>query len=291
MKKLIESCDHNLVMLDLPAHSLDEAVHKMLDDLVQKDVVKASDLPDIQAGLQQKEKRAASAIGHGLAVPHCYLDRVEQPIVAIARLKHGINADAPDGTPVRFVFLLLGPQSATVEHLDTLANVARLMSDDEFRYLAIEAKSTDEFRAAIESRIPVGPAVPHTVPVGEGLRYTRRLFGGLIADVRRRLPSYASDFRDGLHSKCLGSTLFLFFACLAPAIIFGGLMHGETQGDIGAVEMIVATAVCGLVYAVIAGQPLIVLGGTGPNFCRSTRGWEFGQDSSCWCSQQQMPAA
>ena len=58
--------------------------------------------------------------------------------------------------------------------------------------------------------------------------------------------------------------LFLFFACLAPAIIFGGLMFSKTGGDIGAVEMIVATAFCGLVFAVFAGQPLIILGGTGP---------------------------
>ena len=41
-------------------------------------------------------------------------------------------------------------------------------------------------------------------------------------------------------------------------------MHAKTDGAIGAVEMIVATAFCGLVYAIFAGQPLIILGGTGP---------------------------
>ncbi|MFC1759624.1 PTS sugar transporter subunit IIA, partial [Planctomycetota bacterium] len=264
MKILIESCDRNLVMLDLPAHSLEEAVGLMLDELVRKDELDASVLPDIRAEVQRKEARSASAIGHSLAVPHCYLDRIEKPVVAIARLRHGVNMGAPDGTPVRFVFLLLGPRGVTSEHLDTLANVARLMSDDEFRYLASEAKHATEFRQAIASCLGEPPAKVRTPPVEDGLQYTGRPFGGLIADVRRRLPHYVSDFKDGLHSKCLGSTLFLFFACLAPAIIFGGLMHGETRGDIGAVEMIVATTFCGLVYSVIAGQPLIILGGTGP---------------------------
>ncbi len=251
-------------MFDLPAHSLEEAVDLMLDDLVQKEALQAEDLPEIRSEIQQKEKRSASAIGHSLAVPHCYLDRLDVPVVAIARLKHGVNSNAPDGTPVRFVFLLLGPRGATSEHLDTLANIARLMSDGEFRYRASEAKSARDLREAIESSLRTEPQAKPVEPIGEGLQYTGRLFGGLIADIRRRLPLYASDFKDGLHSKCVGSTLFLFFACLAPAIIFGGLMHGETNGDIGAVEMIVATTFCGLVYAFIAGQPLIILGGTGP---------------------------
>jgi hypothetical protein len=58
--------------------------------------------------------------------------------------------------------------------------------------------------------------------------------------------------------------LFLFFACLAPAVTFGGVMAVETGGAIGAVEMILATAVCGIAFALFSGQPLVVLGGTGP---------------------------
>ena len=85
-----------------------------------------------------------------------------------------------------------------------------------------------------------------------------------MADIRRRLPHYASDLRDGVHTKCLASTLFLFFACLAPAVTFGGIMGELTGNQIGAVEMLVGTAVCGIVYALFAGQPLIILGGTGP---------------------------
>ncbi len=87
---------------------------------------------------------------------------------------------------------------------------------------------------------------------------------GVAGDVRRRGASYASDWRDGLNAKVPAATLFLFFACLAPAIAFGGLMSIATNGAIGVMEMIIATAACGVVYAVVAGQPLTILGGTGP---------------------------
>lgn len=98
----------------------------------------------------------------------------------------------------------------------------------------------------------------------DALAYTGRFGGGLMADIRRRLPHYASDFSQGFHPKVLGATLFLFFACLANAIAFGGLTSLVTGGQIGTVEMIVATAAGGILFALFAGQPLTLLGGTGP---------------------------
>lgn len=98
----------------------------------------------------------------------------------------------------------------------------------------------------------------------DGLRWTGRFAGGLRDDLKRRLPAYGDDFRQGLHSKVLGSTLFLYFACLANAIAFGALMGFMTDGQIGTTEMMVATAIGGVAFALFAGQPLTILGGTGP---------------------------
>ena len=100
--------------------------------------------------------------------------------------------------------------------------------------------------------------------VDSGLKFTGRLGGGLLADIRRRWPHYSDDFRSGLHPKVVASTLFLFFACLANAIAFGGLTGVVTGGAIGTTEMILATTVGGVCFALFAGQPLTILGGTGP---------------------------
>jgi hypothetical protein len=98
----------------------------------------------------------------------------------------------------------------------------------------------------------------------EGLRYTGRLFGGFIEDVKRKAQFYSSDFKDGLHSKVAGTTLFLYFAALANAIAFGALTGLYTGNQIGIMEMLVVTAIGGIVFALFSGQPLTILGGTGP---------------------------
>jgi hypothetical protein len=98
----------------------------------------------------------------------------------------------------------------------------------------------------------------------EGLQWTGRLFGGISDDIKRRAPHYLSDFKDGLHAKVAGTTLFLFFAALANAIAFGALSGLLTGNEIGIIEMLVVTAVGGILFALFAGQPLTILGGTGP---------------------------
>jgi len=107
------------------------------------------------------------------------------------------------------------------------------------------------------------PAEPPTeTPSGE------KLFEGLGVGIRRdfeaRFPLYKSDITDGLNVQCLAATMFLFFACLAPAVGFGGLFAVATNNAIGTMEMVSSTAVCGILYAAFAGQPCTIIGSTGP---------------------------
>uniref|UniRef100_A0A5K3FKF3 Anion exchange protein n=1 Tax=Mesocestoides corti TaxID=53468 RepID=A0A5K3FKF3_MESCO len=96
------------------------------------------------------------------------------------------------------------------------------------------------------------------------LMRTGRLFGGLLLDLKRRAPFYLSDFTDALHIQCFASFFFLYFACLTPIITFGGLLSNVTGGYLGTMESIVSGAVVGIMYALFAGQPLTIMGSTGP---------------------------
>ncbi|XP_026169497.1 anion exchange protein 2a isoform X2 [Mastacembelus armatus] len=101
-------------------------------------------------------------------------------------------------------------------------------------------------------------------PGEEPLRRSGRLFGGLIKDVAHRYPQYFSDIRDALNPQCMAAIIFIYFAALSPAITFGGLLGEKTEGLIGVSELIVATAMQGIVFSVLGAQPLLVIGFSGP---------------------------
>ena len=93
---------------------------------------------------------------------------------------------------------------------------------------------------------------------------TGNMFGGLKREVRRKRKHYKSDFQDGLNLRCAMACVFIFFATLAPTITFGGLLGKKTNNWLGVKETLIATSLCGILFALFAGQPLIIVGTTGP---------------------------
>lgn len=96
------------------------------------------------------------------------------------------------------------------------------------------------------------------------LRRTGRPFGGLVRDIQRRYPKYASDFRDALNAQCMAAVIFIYFAALSPAITFGGLLGEKTGGLIGVSELIIGTCLQGVIFCLLGAQPLLIVGFSGP---------------------------
>ncbi|KRX66588.1 Sodium-driven chloride bicarbonate exchanger, partial [Trichinella sp. T9] len=96
------------------------------------------------------------------------------------------------------------------------------------------------------------------------LKRTHKLFGGLMADIKRKIPWYASDFKDAFNLQCVAAFLYMYFAMLAPIVTFGGLLEEATDRNLAAIENLFSGAICGTLYSLFAGQPLTMIGSTGP---------------------------
>ncbi|XP_059381862.1 electrogenic sodium bicarbonate cotransporter 1-like isoform X2 [Carassius carassius] len=100
--------------------------------------------------------------------------------------------------------------------------------------------------------------------VGDELKFTGKFCGGLILDVKRKLPFYASDFYDAINIQSLSAILFIYLGTVTNAITFGGLLGDATDNMQGVLESFVGTALTGAVFCLFAGQPLTILSSTGP---------------------------
>lgn len=99
-------------------------------------------------------------------------------------------------------------------------------------------------------------------------RFSFMPFVEMGKDLRRRKPHYLSDWTDGFHRKVLSSSLFMFFTSIGPAITFAALLNTKTEvegvAQIGPVEVLLSTAITGSIFAIFGGQPLCIVGVTGP---------------------------
>ncbi|XP_064199581.1 sodium bicarbonate cotransporter 3 isoform X4 [Anguilla rostrata] len=206
--------------------------------------------------------------------------------------------------PTRFLFLLLGPYGKGPQYHEIGRSMATLMTDEVFHDVAYKAKDRTDLLSGIDefldqvTVLPPGewdPKIriepPKNVPsqekrkmplqpngsastsemvkeeehqAGPELQRTGRFCGGLVQDVRRKIPFYLSDIRDALSLQCLASILFLYCACMSPVITFGGLLGEATKGNISAIESLFGASLTGVAFSLFAGQPLTILGSTGP---------------------------
>uniref|UniRef100_A0AAQ5XYL2 Anion exchange protein n=1 Tax=Amphiprion ocellaris TaxID=80972 RepID=A0AAQ5XYL2_AMPOC len=287
--ELRKTISHGAVLLDLKQTTLPGIAQQVVDcGTWRSDVLLRPSSP--------------APVFSGFSVPSAVsagsVDFLDQPSMAFVRLQEAVLLESvlEVPIPVRFLFLLLGPPTANMDYHQIGRSISTLMSD-KVRCAAYEADGRHDLLAAINRFLDCSVVLPpsevggdqllHSVaqfqreilrkreeeqsdplvpskPADEPLRRSGRLFGGLIRDVMRRYPQYLSDIRDALNPQCMAAIIFIYFAALSPAITFGGLLGEKTEGLIGVSELIVATAMQGIVFSVLGAQPLLVIGFSGP---------------------------
>lgn len=86
----------------------------------------------------------------------------------------------------------------------------------------------------------------------------------MIQDIRARLPYYGSDWLDALDYRVIPATIYIYFANILPAIAFAQDMFDRTENAYGLNEVLMSSAMGGIVFGLFAGQPLCIVGVTGP---------------------------
>ncbi|XP_077211400.1 boron transporter 4-like [Tasmannia lanceolata] len=102
-------------------------------------------------------------------------------------------------------------------------------------------------------------------------------FRGIIQDVKGRKPCYKQDWIGGFRSGIgiLAPTTYIFFASALPVIAFGEQLSRETDGALSTVETLASTAICGIIHAILGGQPMLILGVAEPTVIMYTYLYNF----------------
>jgi fructose-specific phosphotransferase system IIA component len=122
------------IITDLRATNRWEAIDELVDNLVACGQVTKEHRDAIIAVVKKRESSMSTGIGYGIGIPHASTDLISEVIGVFGRSKTGVNFDALDNQPVNLVMLFLVPQGQFQKHLHTLANIAKLLHNKEFRH-------------------------------------------------------------------------------------------------------------------------------------------------------------
>ena len=147
--KILDILDKECIIPELRSKTKEEVLEELTGALLN---CKANlDKEALVEVLLERERLGSTGIGQGIAIPHGRLAELPRPIGAMMVLRNGIEYDAIDGQPVLILFGLLVPESCNDVHLQILAGLAQMFSDESLRAALVGCQGADAIRTAMLS--------------------------------------------------------------------------------------------------------------------------------------------
>lgn len=123
--------------------SQSDAIDELVNLLAQEE--RLLDRDAFHHAILEREKIISTGIGIGVAIPHAKLPGYEDFFIAIAIQKNeGIDWQSIDDLPVRFVFMIGGPEDRQTEYLNILSMITTAIKSEERRKELLKAKTPEE---------------------------------------------------------------------------------------------------------------------------------------------------
>lgn len=281
--------DESAVILDLTETSLERIIHTILNKILEINNSPAGVYEEAMSSLFLPEsgnilaKTIQGTIGfdgtilendQSWLITMATLTNIPKRCVGIVRLKQPENL-GPGHEETRYIIMVLCPakEKETKSVKETSRTFATLFADINFRMKLQTVQSENMFKDMIagHARELVNNQT-YSLENDEEKhkdKHWYHLGKGILEDLQQRIPYYLSDYFDGFvgektAQKTLSATIFLYFACILPAIAFGNLNYQNTGGKLGVMGAILGQTMGGTVFALLAGQPLIIIMTTAP---------------------------
>ena len=112
--RLLDCLQQDLVINNLSAQSKKKAFEIISEKIAEE--LPQNTQKSIFEALINRERLGVTGLGHGIAIPHCRLDNLSEPIALLAKLEKPIDYDTPDNVPVDIIVALFIPEASTQEH-------------------------------------------------------------------------------------------------------------------------------------------------------------------------------
>ena len=148
------------IVAGLDALNREDALEKIVDALPAWSL-QGMEKRKILKLLLIREQVGTTAIGQGIALPHCFSREILEPLVAFGVSPEGIPYPSLDGRPVHFIFMLILPLGEAAERLkrQILQNIKWSLCDRAMRDRLRAARSASEIHQLIVPEAQHTPAL------------------------------------------------------------------------------------------------------------------------------------
>jgi len=152
MMQLTDILQSDCVKVPLDATGKQEAIYELVELLCTQCHIEEVD--ELKQAIWERELTRTTGIGHGIAIPHGKTLAVPQLCMAVGKPTKPIEFGAIDGQPVELIFLLASPLDQTGPHIQSLARISQMLTQEQIRSNIMTTTTADDVYSLIESNQP-----------------------------------------------------------------------------------------------------------------------------------------
>jgi len=123
--KLSDMLKSSLILIPLKGNTREEVFQELEDHLIKNKFIKKGE--PIAQFLLKREELGSTAVGKAVAIPHCKTNNIEDTLLSVGIKKEGLFFPSPDGEKVKILFFVLSPPEKTIDHLQVLSKISKLI--------------------------------------------------------------------------------------------------------------------------------------------------------------------
>lgn len=147
--KLSQLLRDQSVILPLEAADKWQAIHILAESMVRAGALPMHQLGAVEAALVAREESMTTGMEDGIAIPHAAVDDLPEVIAVLGIAPEGVPFEALDGKPARILVCLVIPRAEKLQHIRTLAEIAKLLSRAPVRERLLGCDAPQQVLAAI----------------------------------------------------------------------------------------------------------------------------------------------
>jgi len=129
-------------IIDVQSKDKKSALEEMLKVICKNDLITKPDI--YRKEIFKREKLMSTGIGYEIAIPHARHKSISNFVMAIGRIKDGLEYESIDDKPVKLIFMIGASDSQDKAYISLLSRLMLRLKKPEFMDRMMQAKNTEE---------------------------------------------------------------------------------------------------------------------------------------------------
>lgn len=139
--KILDVLSKEAINVDLKATDKKGILDELVGPIAQMTSITSEELVKV---LIERERLGSTGIGGGIGIPHGKFNNLDSLMLGFGLSRRGVDFESIDGRPTHIFFLLLTPENSAGRHLKLLAQISRLLKNEEFKSQLSQCDSTEK---------------------------------------------------------------------------------------------------------------------------------------------------